>query len=271
MATLGMTQPRPSQMTSGVNFDSFTPVQRQYFETIKSAPKKSDLVNKYRSEFGIGDQEKLVAGLSKSILDLEGKIKAVEPNVNERTKDFLVNDAQRVRRVNVEEQPLREQYLESMRRKEGAQSYLSSLYNAMNSAVEAEMSDYGNTISAWDTLVGFDQSNRDAIAKAKSSGGLDIGGIVSGILNGSNNENDMMAEYDKKWQDLLKEGSSGGSVNAGSQNSVYTVTRPVSANNYKPSKASQYNQTVNNISNLYGPLANLFKKKNSIKIPVVGF
>src|SRR4030066_442510 len=110
----------------GIDLTKLTPTQQTYMNLLANKPSEESLYGKYSKEYGLPEKAKIVSGLTKSILDLEGKIKGVEPSVNARTKDFFVNEAQRQRAVTAEELPLREQYLESLRRRESASAELSS-------------------------------------------------------------------------------------------------------------------------------------------------
>lgn len=157
-------QPRPEQFTGGDNlgFDmgQFTPIQQEYLKTIGSRPTEGQLYEQYSEELEIPKQRDLVSGLKRSILDLEGKIKDVEPNVTERTKDFFVTEAQRQRRVNVEERPLREQYLESLRRLEGQQAELGSRESLLQQRMGYAGEQYDRYADLLSTAMQFQEANK---------------------------------------------------------------------------------------------------------------
>lgn len=157
-------QPRPEQFTgeSSMGFDmgQFTPIQQEYLKTIGGRPNEQELYGQISKELKIPEQREIVSGLKRSILDLEGKIKAVEPNVGERTKDFFVTEAQRKRRVDVEEQPLREQYLESMRRLEGQQQALGSREQLLQQRMSYAGQEYDRYADLLSTAMQFQQDNK---------------------------------------------------------------------------------------------------------------
>ena len=155
---------------------NLSPLQQEYARAYSERPSSSDLYKQYRKDLGIQEQEDVVTGLNRSVLDLEGKIKAVEPNVNQRTQDFLVTEAQRKRTVDVEQQPLREQYLESMRRKEYEEASLSSKNRMLESMMQYAEAEYNRPLDLLKTMIGWEKEAKDSAASSFDFGDYFDGG-----------------------------------------------------------------------------------------------
>ena len=159
----------------GFNVGKLTPLQQQYMTAYQNQPSQSGLYNQYANELGIPQQLDVVTGLTRTILDVEGKIKAVEGNVKERTKDFLVTEAQRSRIQTTEEQPLREQYLEALRRKEYEEAGLVGKERLLDQRLKYATAEAERPLGLLKELIGWEKD------KASGSGGLNLGGLETDI------------------------------------------------------------------------------------------
>ena len=75
-----------------------------------TTPTATDVYNNVTTKLGIPDARTRVQALATNIANTEGAIKGVAPSVQGRTQDAIVTDAQRAGLVNMETQPLAEQY-----------------------------------------------------------------------------------------------------------------------------------------------------------------
>jgi len=173
------TQPRPSQFA--VDTGSLTPTQSSYIEFLKTRPSAQKAYSEASQELGIPQQSQIVSGLGRSILDLEGKIKQVEPNINAVTGGFLVNEAARQRKVNVDTIPLRDQYLESIRRQQGASETLTGLNNLLSQRLQYSGQDTTSADNVFQQLLKFQTENAALSAKNKLDSGYDPNKLLQGF------------------------------------------------------------------------------------------
>lgn len=174
------TQPRPTQFSTSDY--GFSPLQEEYIKTLQNQPSQSEQYGKARESLGIGEQEQILSGMNRSVLDLEGKIKGVSAGVTDRTKDFLVTQAQKDRRINVEEAPLRDQYLELLRRREGQSGILSSLQGQLSNQMGYAQEDAGRNLSALEQMLKFQSENKTA---SSANGSTDMLTAALNRLNGT--------------------------------------------------------------------------------------
>lgn len=172
----------PSVQGSGWNIDTsgFNDLQKQFISLAQSQPSQSELYTKWSTELGIPAQTDIVSGLNKSILDLEKKISDVEPMVASRTKDFLVTEAQRSKIQTEEEKPLREQYLESLRRKEYEEAGLSSKQQLLSQRLKYAAEESARPLSLLGQMIDWQTAAEEA--KKKEAGvNIDLSGLFPGV------------------------------------------------------------------------------------------
>lgn len=74
-----------------------------YYSTLEDPTAR---LTRLRDENGVGAQQELVDALMRNVMDTENNIDDLEGSVNERSKDFLINDAGRVAMLAREREPL---------------------------------------------------------------------------------------------------------------------------------------------------------------------
>ena len=176
-------QPRPTQFSTADY--GLSPLQQEYIKTLQNQPSSSEMYGKARESLGIGEQEKILSGMNRSVLDLEGKIKGVSDNVDDRTRDFLVTEAQKERRINIEEAPLRDQYLELLRRREGQSGILSSLNGQLSEQMGYAKEDSGRTLTALEQMLKFQADNKTA---SSANSATDMFTAALNKLNGNDTQ-----------------------------------------------------------------------------------
>lgn len=158
-----------------IDTSGFNSLQRSYLDAASKVPNQGELYDKYSGELGLPQQQEIVTGLTKSILDLEKKIKDVEPQVASRTKDFLVTEAQRQKIQTTEEKPLRDQYLESLRRKEYEGADLSNKQQLLATRMKYAADEAQRPLDLLGQMIAW-QADAD---KAASSGvNIDLSGLM---------------------------------------------------------------------------------------------
>jgi hypothetical protein len=178
----------------GTNVPSnLTPLQQQYLQQYAATPSSSDLYNKYSAEMGILEQTDIVTGLTRSIMDLEGKIGKVEGDVNSRMGDYQVTEAQRRRLQNVEEQPLRKQYLESIQQKSYQEAGLSAKQNLLAARMGYAKEDAERPLAMMKMMMDWEEEKKKTaegnatlqaildLAKGASEAKPDLKAIESGV------------------------------------------------------------------------------------------
>jgi len=88
---------------------------KDYIDMLKKQPSTTEVYKQYSEQLGLPKQAKLVSGIQKQVLDVEGLLDKLESDINTRTTGRLVTEAQRRRYLATEEKPLREQLADLMR------------------------------------------------------------------------------------------------------------------------------------------------------------
>ncbi len=88
---------------------------KDYIDTLKNQKSQSDQYQTYSDQLGLPAQQKLVAGIDKQALDVEGLLSKLEGDINSRSSGHLVTEAQRRRYLATEGKPLRTQLADLMR------------------------------------------------------------------------------------------------------------------------------------------------------------
>jgi hypothetical protein len=149
-----------TQSSGGINISGLSPLQQTYAQSFMNAPSEGKLYEKYSAEMGIPETEKIITGLSQSIMGLEDKINKVEGDVNARMGDFQVTEAQRRRLQNVEEQPLRTQYLESVRQKSYQEAGLSSKQNLLSTRLKYATEEAQRPLELMKTMIDWEEKQK---------------------------------------------------------------------------------------------------------------
>src|SRR5258708_3631548 len=102
----------------------------------------TDVYNKVTTQLGIPDARTRVQALQKNLIDTQNAIEAVDPNVTARTSGSLVTEAQRGRLVNMEKQPLSENYAKQNQNYGTESGNLNTLLGEANTQVGNAQSDY---------------------------------------------------------------------------------------------------------------------------------
>jgi hypothetical protein len=147
--------------TTSISLSGLSPLQQQYAQTFASMPSEGALYEKYAGELGIPETEKIIGGLSQSIMSLEDKIGKVEGDVNTRMGEFQVTEAQRRRLQNVEEQPLRTQYLEAVRQKSYQEAGLASKQNLLATRMKYATEEAQRPLELMKTMIDWEQANKE--------------------------------------------------------------------------------------------------------------
>lgn len=100
------------------------------------------IYNQATTELGIPDARARVQALQTHLVNTQNAINAVDPNVTARTSGNLVTDAQRSRIVNVERQPLQQDYTTQNQAYGTESTNLNNLEGQLNTRVSNETANY---------------------------------------------------------------------------------------------------------------------------------
>jgi len=112
-----------------------------------------------RGEQGVDTQEALVNALGTQVLDVDKLIKDLEPSVNQRTGDFLVDEADRTAILSKERLPHQKDLIDLLEQKQREEVGLSNKYNLVQNLLE--MSFRGDEMKARPLQLGVDYSNQE--------------------------------------------------------------------------------------------------------------
>lgn len=171
--------------------------QKALIEYYKGLPSVTDRYTKLAADNGLNEQQKLVDALTKNVMQTEDSVDAVEPSVNQRTGDFLVNEGDRTALVAREKQPILETLNKLLRNKQyeeiglqGKQALVSNLLNLslqddqlrakpLELGVDYTTEDRNTALSLWKEISGaqisaFNADQSAAEQKAKDANDLAI-------------------------------------------------------------------------------------------------
>lgn len=170
------TTPLNSGITPSVNKDYTSQLldiinkQNQYLNDyvslLKNQPSPIDTYKKFSEQLNIPQQRQNLFGIQKQISSVEGLLDKLEEDINKRTSGFLVNEAQRRRKLAVEEKPLREQLADLMKGQAIAQAGYSQSRQELADMLKMYEEDRANKLAATKSLLDYGYRNIPYLEKA---------------------------------------------------------------------------------------------------------
>lgn len=139
-----------------------------------------DRFSRISDETGLGEQQKLVDSLTRNVMTNQDLIDAIEPSVNQRSGDFLINDADRTAIIARERAPVEQNLTKLLRSKEYAEIGLQGKQNLVSTLLQLSFQD--DEMGAKPLQLGVDYTTEDrTIARQMFA---DIMGAKIGAFSG---------------------------------------------------------------------------------------
>lgn len=116
-------------------------------------------LDRFNSQYGVTDQQALVNALRKDVMNAQTSVDNIEPSVNARTGDFLVNEADRNAIIAREQAPLLKELNKLLENKSREEIGLSDAKNMVVQAIQAATQADQNRLQP--LLLGVDYSKED--------------------------------------------------------------------------------------------------------------
>lgn len=159
-----------------------------------SLEKPSDRFTRIAGEQGLSEQQTLVDSLTRNVMTNQDLIDAVEPSVNQRSKDFLINDADRTAIIARERYPLEQNLTKLLRSKEYAEVGLQGKMNMVSTLLNLSFQD--DEQGAKPLQLGVDYTTEDRALAQKILG--DVLGMQVNAFSGDQNTADQTAAEQRR-------------------------------------------------------------------------